>query len=86
MAELTTTKRNRLKDSEFAYVDRSGDRHLPINDEEHVRNAIARFSQTDFDTAAEKRSAALAIMDAAQRHGIEVDPSDDVAWAARRRS
>ena len=41
MAELTTEQRERLKASDFAYVDRSGERHLPIHDEEHVRNAIA---------------------------------------------
>ena len=43
MATLDTEDRNRLKDSSFAWVDDKGERHLPINDEAHVRNAIARF-------------------------------------------
>ena len=52
MAELTTDKRERLQDTSFAYIDKDGERHLPINDESHVRNAIARFNQTDSRTAA----------------------------------
>ena len=51
MAELSTAQRERLHDSSFAYIDKTGERHLPINDEEHVRNAISRFSQTDFEDA-----------------------------------
>ena len=34
MAELDTAKRDRLHDSSFAYIDREGERHLPINDDE----------------------------------------------------
>ena len=83
MAELTEARRDRLKDSQFAYIDRGGERHLPINDETHVRNAIARFSQTSFDTAADKRAAARKIAAAAKRHDIELDPSDHVVKAAR---
>ena len=41
MAKLTTEERNKLPDSAFAYIDRSGERHLPTHDEEHARNAIA---------------------------------------------
>jgi hypothetical protein len=48
MAELTTKGRGKLRSSQFAYVDSNGGEHLPIHDESHVRNAIARFSQTDF--------------------------------------
>jgi hypothetical protein len=84
MAELTTTKRDRLHDASFAYVDKDGERHLPINDEAHVRNAIARFNQTDFEDTSAKHSAARKIMSAARRHDIEVDDSSDVAKAAKR--
>ena len=49
MTTLDTEDRNRLKDSSFAWIDDKGERHLPINDEAHVRNAIARFNQTEFD-------------------------------------
>ena len=65
MTELTTAKRERLHDSSFAYIDNAGERHLPINDEAHVRNAIARFDQTDFESAAAKQTAAKHIIAAA---------------------
>jgi hypothetical protein len=58
MARLTTDQRERLKDADFAYIDKSGERHLPIHDEEHVRNAIQRFGQTDFESRAAKEEAA----------------------------
>ena len=83
MAELTTAKRDRLHDSSFAYIDKGGERHLPINDESHVRNAIARFDQTDFESTSAKHSAARKIMAAARRHDIEVDDGSDVARAAK---
>ena len=84
MAELTTEKRERLHDSSFAYIDKGGERHLPINDESHVRNAISRFDQTDFEDASAKHAAARKIASAARRHDIEVDDDSDVAKAAKR--
>ncbi len=83
MAELDTTDRNRLHDSSFAWVDRHGERHLPINDETHVRNAIARFNQTDFDEPDEKSAAARKIVRAAKKHGIDIDAADYVVTAAK---
>ena len=84
MATLDTDDRDRLRDSSFAWIDKKGERHLPINDESHVRSAIGRFNQTDFDESGAKSAAAKKIMTAARKHGIEVDDSDDVAKAARR--
>ena len=84
MPELETKDRNRLRDSSFAWIDKEGERHLPLNDESHVRNAISRFKQTDFDEPGAKRKAAKKIMAAARKHGIEVDKDDDVARAAKR--
>jgi hypothetical protein len=84
MAELDTKDRNRLRDSSFAWIDNEGERHLPINDEAHVRNAIARFNQTEFDEPDAKSAAARKILSAAKEYGIEVDDSDDVAKAAKR--
>ena len=84
MAELTTAKRERLHDTSFAYIDKDGERHLPINDESHVRNAISRFDQTDFEDASAKHAAARKIVAAAKRHDIDVDESSDVATAAKR--
>ena len=84
MAELTTAKRERLHDASFAYIDKDGERHLPINDESHVRNAIARFNQTDFEDTSAKHTAARKILSAAKRHDIDVDDTSDVAKAAKR--
>ena len=82
MAELSTRQRDRLKDAEFAYIDKDGDRHLPIHDEEHVRNAVARFGQAHFESKAARRQAARKVLKAAKEHGIEVSSEDDVAKAA----
>jgi hypothetical protein len=84
MAELDAARRNRLHDKSFAYIDKEGERHLPINDENHVRNAISRFDQTDFEDPNAKHAAARKIVAAAKRHDIEVDVASDVARAARR--
>ena len=84
MSELTTAKRERLRDSSFAYIDHDGERHLPINDEAHVRNAISRFDQTEFESTSAKDAAARKIMTAAKRHDIEVSDDSDVAKAAAR--
>ncbi|MGZ9276997.1 MAG: DUF6582 domain-containing protein [Candidatus Limnocylindrales bacterium] len=84
MAELTTAKRDRLHDTSFAYIDKDGERHLPINDETHARNAIARFDQTDFEDGAARHAAARKIMAAARRYDIEVSDDSDVGKAARR--
>ena len=83
MAELTTKARDRLSDSSFAYIDRDGERHLPIHDADHVRNAISRFNQTDFQSKTAKHSAARRILAAAKRHDIEVDDASDVVKAAK---
>jgi len=82
MAQLSERQRDKLPDSDFAYIDKDGDRHLPINDEEHVRNAMARFDQTEFDSAAERERARKKIVAAARKHDIEVDEDDNVAKAA----
>ena len=84
MAELDTATRDRLRDASFAYIDHAGERHLPINDPAHVRNAIARFSQTDFEDRAAKVRAARRIVAAAGRYGIEVDADDDVVTRASK--
>jgi hypothetical protein len=83
MGELSAQQREALAKDQFAYVDSDGGEHLPIHDEAHVRNAIARFSQTDFESGAAKRQAAGKILRAAERHDIEVDEDDDVVKAAR---
>jgi len=82
MAELSENRRDKLDDSDFAYVDKDGERHLPIHDESHVRNAVARFGQTNFDSASGKKKAAEAITKAAGRHDIVLADDDEVVKAA----
>ena len=79
MPELDAEARDRLRSSQFAYVDSDGEEHLPINDASHVRNAMARFNQTEFESKAAKERARRKILKAAERFDIEVDPDDKVA-------
>jgi hypothetical protein len=70
MPQLDATKRARLPDSAFAYVDSTGRRRLPINDEAHVRNALARFDQTRFEDMAARDRARTRLLRAAKKYGI----------------
>jgi len=72
MAELDAAARDRLRDSSFAYIDHEGERHLPINDAAHVRNAISRFDQVEGVTNAERDRAWKRIVKAAKKFGVEV--------------
>jgi hypothetical protein len=83
MPELTEERRDQLDDDSFAYVDPSGERKLPINDEEHVRNAIARFGQTDFRDDSSKKAAAHRVIRAAGRYGIILEDDDAVVLASK---
>jgi hypothetical protein len=55
------------------------DNSLPLNDESHVRNAIARWNQTEFTSGTAKETARRKIMSAARKHGIEVSTDDKIA-------
>ena len=79
MAELRTKQRESMPKSVFAYVDKNGEGHLPLNDEVHVRNAMARWNQTAFDSESAKEQARRKIVAAAKRHGIEISEDDKVA-------
>lgn len=83
MATLTEKDRDKLRRSQFAYIDREGGEHLPINDESHIRNAIARFNQTGFESKAAKERARKNILAAARRHGIDIDQGSNVARPVR---
>ena len=78
MAELDSQDRDDLRKNQFAYVDRDGGEHLPINDEAHVRNAIARFNQTNFESKTAKEEARRTIVKAAERYDIEVDEDSNI--------
>jgi hypothetical protein len=83
MATMTEKDRDQLRSSQFAYVDKDGGEHLPIHDESHVRNAMARWNQTEFESKAAKEEARKKILSAAKRHGIEVDEDSNVAKSSR---
>ena len=83
MPELDAKDRDDLRSNQFAYVDKAGGEHLPINDASHVRNAIARFNQTDFESGSAKEEARGKILAAAKRYDIEVDEESNVAQPVR---
>jgi hypothetical protein len=78
MAEMDAEDRDDLRSNQFAYVDSDGGEHLPVHDASHVRNAIARFNQTDFESKAAKERARKKILRAAERFGIDVDDDANV--------
>ncbi|OLE14026.1 MAG: hypothetical protein AUG93_00290 [Armatimonadetes bacterium 13_1_20CM_4_65_7] len=70
MSRLDARKRASLPKRAFAYVDSRGRRRLPINDEAHVRNALARFNQVDFENDAARERARKRLLNAAKKYGI----------------
>ena len=78
MSQLSSEERDALRKNQFAYVDSDGGEHLPIHDESYVRNAIARFNQTEFESKAARERAREKILRAAERHGIDVDEDANV--------
>jgi class 3 adenylate cyclase len=70
MAKLSSSERRALPDRAFAYVDSKGRRSLPINDEAHVRNALARFDRVAFEDDAAEERARRRLLNAAKKYGI----------------
>ncbi|MEX1073338.1 MAG: adenylate/guanylate cyclase domain-containing protein [Chloroflexota bacterium] len=70
MPKLVGKDRKKLRVSDFAYVDPTGRRRLPINDESHVRNALSRFNQVVFPDEAARNKARTRLLNAAKRYGI----------------
>ena len=70
MAELGAKARASLPDSSFAYIDPNGRRLLPIHDEAHVRNALARFGRVAFDDERSRDRARTRLLKAAKRYGL----------------
>lgn len=83
MADLSAQQRDNLKDNDFAYIDKKGERHLPIHDEEHVRNAAARFAQTKFESTEAEHQAARHVLTAAEKFKVEISEDDAVSKAAK---
>ena len=70
MAKLSARERASLPDKAFAYIDSDGRRRLPINDEAHVRNALARFERVAFEDDAARERARNRLLKAAKRYGL----------------
>ena len=70
MSQLDAKRRAKLPNSAFAYVDSKGRKRLPINDESHVRNALARFNQVVFEDETARELARKRLLGAAKKYGI----------------
>lgn len=70
MPALSARARAILPASAFAYIDTQGRRRLPIHDAAHVRNALARFDQTAFESDSLRETARKRLLAAAKRYGI----------------
>ncbi len=70
MAKLKASERAKLPDTAFAYIDSKGERRLPIHDEAHVRNALARFERVAFENDAARERARKRLLNAAKKFGI----------------
>ena len=89
-AQISTADQNDLPDSAFAYIEPGGSkdsdgkttprslRHFPIHDAAHVRNALARASQSPFGDKAMPK-----IKAAAKKFGIDSGDSDSNGSASR---
>jgi hypothetical protein len=72
MSKITAKVRAAMADRSFAFPTQ---RKEPLENESHVRNAIARFSQVTGVTDAERDSAWQRILVAAKKFGVEVHES-----------
>jgi class 3 adenylate cyclase len=70
MSRLAASKRARLPATAFGYIDSRGRRRLPIHDEAHVRNALARFSRVAFENDADRERTRTRLLNAAKKYGI----------------
>jgi class 3 adenylate cyclase len=70
VSQLGSRGRARLPKSAFAYVDAKGRRRLPIHDESHVRNALARFNQVAFEDEEARERARKRLLTAAKKYKI----------------
>jgi hypothetical protein len=69
MSELDAKDREELKESQYAFPK---ERKEPLNDADHVRNAMARFDQVEGVSDDERDEAWKRIKKAADKFGVEV--------------
>jgi len=70
--ELTTSKRDDLPDSAYAFPKQ---RKEPLTDATHVRNALARFDQVEGVSNADREQAFANIKRAARHFHVDVQES-----------
>ena len=70
MSTLTNAQRAKMPKSAFAYIDSRGQRRLPIFDEAHVRSALSRFNQVQFESEAARDEARTRLLKAARKYGV----------------
>ncbi|MCL6679244.1 hypothetical protein LZ519_07975 [Sphingomonas sp. RG327] len=69
MSELNEKQRDRLDDDQYAFPK---ERKEPLNDADHVRNAVARFNQVEGVSDSERDEAWKRIKKAAKKHDVEL--------------
>lgn len=69
MSELSEKQRDNLDEDKFAFPKQ---RKEPLNDADHVRNAIARFDQVEGVSDDERDEAWKRIKKAAEKYDVEV--------------
>lgn len=74
MTKLLSKHRNELPSIEFAFQTQ---RKEPLEDANHIRNAIARFNQVAGVSNAERDVAWRRILSAAKKYGVDVH---DTSW------
>ena len=72
MAKLTKAGRDEISAANFAFPKQ---RKEPLENASHVRDAVARFSQVQDVTEAERRAAWKRIQAAAKLYGVELQQS-----------
>ena len=69
MSELSEKQRDNLDDDKYAFPK---ERKEPLNDADHVRNAVARFNQVEGVSDSERDEAWSRIKKAAKKHDVEL--------------
>ena len=69
MSELSEKQRDHIDSDKFAFPK---ERKEPLNDADHVRNAVARFNQVKGVSDDERDAAWKRIKKAADKYGVEV--------------
>jgi len=73
MTKLTKQERDKLDDAQFAYPTQ---RKEPLENANHVRNAIARFNQVEGVSEAERDTAWERIQAAAKKFDVNIHKSN----------